>query len=261
MVNVNNLTAIENVDSKPIGYLTWYTITNVEKTRDELEAHLSVRNFQEFMPRMISPSDAFRRATAECQRKNVKAASRDVNYNYLMREVYSDNTEIVRHIVIEENDKKVKSLSYDPDTAILRYDKKADRIDFQARTMMAEELCNEAVKLFHKHRVTYNERHIRDVIAEILGNMAPVPVRPSGGVYFVPERYNERLQPFICLVNDLGGSEAFKVPLINTMENKDMIRKHARTVGIPANNISEIIEVLDKTTHPATHLHAEWYYE
>jgi len=52
-----------------------------------------------------------------------------------------------------------------------------------------------------------------------------------------------------------------KIYCIYTAPDKDMIRKHARTVGIPANKISEVIEVLDVTTHPATHIHESWYYE
>jgi len=52
-----------------------------------------------------------------------------------------------------------------------------------------------------------------------------------------------------------------KMYCIYTAPNKEMIRDHARKVGIPANNISEIIEVLDATTHPSDHVHESWYYE
>lgn len=48
---------------------------------------------------------------------------------------------------------------------------------------------------------------------------------------------------------------------IYTAPNKEVIRAHARSVGIPANNISEIIEVMDVTTHPSDHVHELWYYE
>jgi len=43
--------------------------------------------------------------------------------------------------------------------------------------------------------------------------------------------------------------------------DNEMIRAHARRIGIPANNISEIIEVLNPTTQPSTHIHESWYYE
>ncbi|MEP7141454.1 MAG: DUF4242 domain-containing protein [Ferruginibacter sp.] len=53
-----------------------------------------------------------------------------------------------------------------------------------------------------------------------------------------------------------------KLYCIYTAPNKELIRTHARSIGIPANNISEIIEVIDAITHPADHhAHELWYYE
>jgi Protein of unknown function (DUF4242) len=53
-----------------------------------------------------------------------------------------------------------------------------------------------------------------------------------------------------------------KLYCIYTAPDKEVIRDHARSVGIPANRINEIIEVIDATTHPADHaLHELWYYE
>lgn len=48
---------------------------------------------------------------------------------------------------------------------------------------------------------------------------------------------------------------------IYTAPNKEIIREHARTVGLPATNISEVIEMLDATTHTSDHVHESWYYE
>ena len=52
-----------------------------------------------------------------------------------------------------------------------------------------------------------------------------------------------------------------KIYCIYTSPDKKMIRDHARALGIPANNINEIIEVMDSTTHPSDHVHELWYYE
>jgi len=52
-----------------------------------------------------------------------------------------------------------------------------------------------------------------------------------------------------------------KLYCIYTAPNKEMIRTHARAVGIPANNISEVIEVIDPALHPSNHQHELWYYE
>lgn len=224
-MDLKNYAAVENVDGKPLGYLTWYTVSEIEITRDDLEDKLRNSGFESYMPRPISPSDAFRRATSECQRKNVETSQTGLYFNYLIREVYSDTKEIIRHLVIEARDKKSKKLYYEPDTAIIRYDKKGDRVDYQAFSQMADNLVQEALTLFNKHRITYTPRHIRDIVSTILSSMAPVPVRPSGGVYFVPQKYEDTLGSFVALVGQLGGSEAFRVPLIDIAENKDMVRQ------------------------------------
>ncbi|MEP7109320.1 MAG: DUF4242 domain-containing protein [Ferruginibacter sp.] len=52
-----------------------------------------------------------------------------------------------------------------------------------------------------------------------------------------------------------------KIYCIYTAPDKEMIRVHARSVGIPANNISEVLEVMDATSHPSDHVHESWYYE
>ncbi len=52
-----------------------------------------------------------------------------------------------------------------------------------------------------------------------------------------------------------------KIYCIYSATNKELIRDHARKVGIPANNISEIIEVIDMATYPSDQVHQEWYYE
>ena len=51
------------------------------------------------------------------------------------------------------------------------------------------------------------------------------PVRPSGGVYFVPVKFEKELTTVNLLQSLEGNSEGFRVPVINSTENKDMIRK------------------------------------
>lgn len=52
-----------------------------------------------------------------------------------------------------------------------------------------------------------------------------------------------------------------KIYCIYSAPNKEMISEHARRVGIPANNIAEVIEVMDPSSHKTDQVHAAWYYE
>ena len=46
-----------------------------------------------------------------------------------------------------------------------------------------------------------------------------------------------------------------KIYCIYTAPNKEMISAHARSIGIPANNISEVLEVIDASSHPSDRVH------
>ena len=52
-----------------------------------------------------------------------------------------------------------------------------------------------------------------------------------------------------------------KIYCIYTAPNKEIISEHARTVGIPANNIAEVLEILDPASHRSDKVHEAWYYE
>ena len=52
-----------------------------------------------------------------------------------------------------------------------------------------------------------------------------------------------------------------KIYCIYTAPNKELISDHARKLGIPANNIAEIIEIMDPNTPLSGQPHEAWYYE
>lgn len=223
--DVNDIAAISNTEDSYIGFLEWHTISDVEITRDDLIQKLQEKGLEAYIPRPISPSDAFRRATSELAKNNVDTSDENIKVNYLVREVYSDRKEIVRHIVVERINKEGKWLYYKPEEAKIRYDKENDIVEKHANTIELECLLNEAMELHNKYKVTYNSRHIREMVANILSSMSPISVRPSGGVYFVPKKYEAKLKDLIALINELGNSEGYRIPVISSTENKDMVRK------------------------------------
>ena len=52
-----------------------------------------------------------------------------------------------------------------------------------------------------------------------------------------------------------------KIYCIYNAPNKEIISTHTRSVGIPANTISEVLELIDPASHPSDHVHEAWYYE
>lgn len=224
---MERMTAVDNGSNATglLGYLVWYSIWDADISRDNLYVLLSQYGLDEFIPRPINPGDAFRRATNTIEQRGVSSYLEGVTENYLVREVCSNKDEIIRHIVVEYVDKKNQSLSYEPEMAVLKFDRASGDITCSSNSNRAYELAEKVKDVFPKCLTHYNGRHIREMVCNILLSLRPIPVRPTGGVYYVPKGHEDRLNNLISLVKEIGESEAHKVPLIDSAENKDMVRQ------------------------------------
>lgn len=216
-----------------IGHLTWYSVTEHLINRDELKHKLKKAGFgDEWMPKEIRQADAFRRATQDVK-THKKTNQKGVYLNYLIREVYSDRNMVQRNIVCETVDQKGRRLNYDGQAAILRLDKENYRMEITAQDVSAHELAKEAESLFALYSHHYSAQHLRVMIMDMLKSMSPTPVRPNGGVYLVPSAHSVTLTKFCHFVNLLE-AEAFKVPLVNSFDNRQMVvqklRDHFRNI-------------------------------
>ncbi|WP_193065146.1 DUF6744 family protein [Oceanobacillus oncorhynchi] len=227
MVNVDNLAAVSNPQGVQdfLGHLIWYSVgKNLIKVED-LQKHLSNAGLgNEWMPNKIRSSDAFRRATKEVERRR-PTSQPNIYENILVREVYSNSKEIQRNLVIETVDQQGKSLSYATQSAVINLDKRNDSITFTADSDSIKEICNEAEKKFNLYKNHYSSQQLRVMVGKILASLAPTPLRRSGGVWFVPEVKDKELHQFVHFVSRLENSEAYKVPVINTNDNKQMVTK------------------------------------
>ncbi|MCF6095084.1 hypothetical protein L1765_14060 [Microaerobacter geothermalis] len=216
---------VDGGNQTKIGDLMWFTVSEALFSRDTLKEKLVSSGLGgEWLPNEIRLSDAFRRATKAVETKKFSGVE-GVYHNYLIREVASDSTMIQRNVVCEEVDTKGKRLSYNERAAIIILDKKFGSVTTSASDPVAQELVEEVKRLFQIFRNHYSSQAVRQMVQSILRSMSPTPVRPSGGVYFVPRVHQNRLESLCRFLSSLDSCEGFKVPLINTAENKDMVRQ------------------------------------
>ena len=223
---LENVAAVQNEKQQNIiGYLTWYSIGEHLITRDELKQKLTNAGLDEgWMPNDIRSSDAFRRATQEVKARKATAKS-GVFENYIVREVYADKKMVQRNIVCEVVDQNGKRLNYDPSAAVMTLNKDNDTMTVMANSTVAKELAEDAEKLFKVYKDHYSAQALRVMAMNIMKSMSPTPVRPNGGVYFIPSAHTETLMKLERFLNSLDKGEGFKVPLINTTDNREMISK------------------------------------
>lgn len=225
-LDLENMAAVNKVgDEQILGHLMWFSVgRQLVKTSDLLTTLQQVGLEESWLPNPIRSTDAFRRATKEIETKKATGQA-NVFENYLIREVFSDRDQIQRNLVVETVDQSGKRLDYDSQAGIITLDKKNDSLTFVTSNNTAKELCEEAEQKFNIYKEHYSAQQVRVVVGKILQSLAPTPVRPNGGVYFVPDSHTEGLNKLVAFTSALENSEGFKIPVVNTYDNKQMVNK------------------------------------
>ncbi|MCM3716280.1 hypothetical protein M3202_19740 [Alkalihalobacillus oceani] len=232
--NLNDVAAIHGNETEQnlFGYLCWYSVSEGLYNREQIRDSLHKSGLADsFMPKRIRPADAFRRATKLIEKNSqMEDEKTGIVDQYLIRHVTSSNTITQRNIVRERRDSQGRSLHYNSSAGILVFNK--DNEDFlieQTENDHVRDLAEFAKSQYEIFLNHHNGGAIRNMTLNILKQMAPLPVRPSGGIYFVPVKYEEMLKKVVEFLKYLetsggNGGEGFMVPLINTEDNKDMLR-------------------------------------
>lgn len=223
---LKDVAAVQSNQGNIIGHLTWSSLSEMLITPDELKQKLIDSGLGEgWMPKDIRLPDAFRRATSEKYKREV---SPGVYENYMFREVASTSAFVQRNLVCETKDTNGRRLDYMPDAGALVLDRKAGKVEFSYISAMAQQLANNAAVKFDIYRNNYGSTTLRTVITNVLKSMSPTPVRPTGGVYFVPQKFDGQLQSLVQFIISLEKGEAEKVPLMDTSDMKNMVTRKLR---------------------------------
>lgn len=63
------------------------------------------------------------------------------------------------------------------------------------------------------------------MITKILNSLAPTPMREKGIIYFIPNSMTKGLTNLVTFIRLLENSDAYKVPVIDSSDNRYMINK------------------------------------
>lgn len=222
----SGVSAITGDPSKPIGFLTWYSVGDDLYNREDLRKLLIQNNLEEsFLPNPIRPGDAFRRATKAVETKRYREEETAEEYrNFIIRDVVSTGEKLQRNIVIETVNQKGERLDYNSEGAKLYFDRKNDQFTYSSTDPYAEELAQEAQKYYESYLTHHNGASVRASVVQMLNTLSPTPVRPSGGVYFVPVQHEAKLRNIVSFLMGLPRGEGQLTALVNDETNQVMIR-------------------------------------
>ena len=225
-MDLENLTATTGDYGDFLGNLMWYSVGEQLINVDNLEQKLiDVDLDSGWMPNATRSADAFRRATKDVEKKQPSIQSGENVENILIREVDSNTKIVQRNIVIETVDQQGKRLHYSPESAVIVLDKENNTVSYENKDSKEnlDVLCQDIEHTFNIYKNHYSAQQLRAMIKRILDSLAPTPVKKNGGIYFIPATKQEELEKLINLIGELENSEGYKVPVINTSDNRSMV--------------------------------------
>lgn len=229
----------KGVEIEYLGNLVWSTITDCSITFEQMKAAMEAAGIDpKYLPRTINPRDAFRRAIKTSEVRNeplddpTKVKPEEMRYlNILPRQVRMDKDALVFQLVREVVDSKNQRLEYTP---IVEYVLGADNaLKVASMTTLDGPTWKRALALedeYQRCQDHYDGIRVRGIVTAIIEECRPVSVRPSGGVYFVPQAFDDRieaLREFVSRIAEYGTttrrSTVRTIPVVDASEQRDMI--------------------------------------
>lgn len=211
-----------------LGHLLWYTVPEQDITREKIANAINAAGIDKrHMPMPISPRDAFRRASRITVPRGAEKTA------YLVREVGGLENGVLRHIVREQRLDGAtggRRLDYRPLAALqITDDNPSMNVDILDYSEMDDE-CRQIIDgIKSRYDVTrdhYDASALRRMIAGILGACRPIAVRPSGGVHFVPQKYEATVYAVAELFPKIAGEGQFWfLPVIDAENQRQMVAK------------------------------------
>jgi len=235
----NAMNSLNNIEDLPescnfIGQILWFTISEITATREQLKEYLTRTGLEEkYLPKPISPRDAFRKATSKMEAKKLDLA--DKKYlNILIREVKVTDDILVRQMVREIVDAKNVRLEYTPVANLILEGEDYRQellIDSYKLTDLEESTLKNSLTDYEKAKEFYNGRNIREIVQNILSDCSPVALRPSGGVYFSPQEYYKKIKSLSTFLKEIAldnlneKTKLYHIPVIDTEEQREIVRE------------------------------------
>lgn len=244
-----------------LGYIVVYSVFRGQITLADATAQFQdLRLNTDLLPGPLRPDDAFLRVTGAdgirdtyrldtLRDDGTDAPVTDApspagpvrSASLMIRPVRRDSQRIVRHIVRELRDESASTLAYDThlgevvferDSASSRSGQMVIRLDHAA---IATELAPAEQQRVHALVRAVQEQHrwqcqylgadrIRTLLRDYMHRIDAVPVRPTGGVYFVTADHEATLEGLHQFIEGIGHHSMFaRIPLPDETEMRQLI--------------------------------------
>jgi hypothetical protein len=217
-------------DELILGHIAWYTITKPKLTHDDIMGLVLTLGLDpSIAPSPPRKGDAFKRACRYSERKGIAIPYSPNTANFLIRPVTQTLEDVERHLVMEVIDPDGRKLAYNT-AAELRFERKTGKLHVSVKTLdpVSDVLVDDTLKNFSevlKESTKYVESQvIRRMIRHQLELMHSVLARSKGSVYFIPKRFNQKVEALEEFTSHCGvGSGFHSLPLIDDTKQREMV--------------------------------------
>lgn len=212
-----------------IGSIVWWSIQNVDVSRDRLAILLSQHDLPEgWLPAPIKGFNAFKKALDKVKKEGLMF--RPILHN-------ATENEVVYGVVREEKNKELRILDY----SLL------NKITFQplSNSLIFDNdsfPCGTIEPTFEHYKDYYTSIDIRSMLLDIIkDHLFCTTIRESGGTYFVSSKFAEHIDRLETLVTGISSSsKLYSLGILDTRREKDIVIEHFR--GELQSQISQIYQ-------------------
>lgn len=241
--------------NKFIGSMLWYTVAGHERAQSGRKTSTAVRVHQDllaewflelgiderFLPPQIKKIDAFRNASSSVRREYEVPESNSTRFATLsVEEVKSDAEQVIRHVVRIIRDAKKEQLSLEHMATIkfIRGGRTSkgkrhggDHIRYQVLTRVQgddRDRVEQLISDFHdRYEDLSSHLHapaLRGIVRAILTSLNAIPMKASGGLYFVHKNRWPELDALKALITRFGpGCKLEDMAFLDIVDNRTML--------------------------------------
>lgn len=231
-----------------LGTLLWFTISNAIRLGPrEMVATLEQAslNPQRLLPRPPGASGALTRAANDAEISGVKlttdrdgnALDSDYHANILYRSTGRGVKQVVTEVMKDEGEGPKKRLFYQPlATAHVENEKlKVELLHTENLLPPEKESLKRLKRYFEFEKERYDGEAVRAIMGRTFDMAEAIPVRNSGGMYFIPREHREYAENILTFVGEVRQraedslrrkarpSTAFDLPLVDREEYRELL--------------------------------------
>ena len=227
-----------------LGNLLFTNLIDMQIADTDLSAIFQKNHIPERYVKKISPSDAFRRASASIKNRILYVTGNNGNDKVRVEidEVKCDADSIKRIIGIKRVDEVNEDITYEPVGEIV-FNRTGNvcvatplMASGDANYQTFRDLCDEVENKYSNWSVYHNKDTIRNIINRIIADTHPVNLMPTGLCKFVPSSSTDLLYNLKAALEDIsiyraksasnGDNIMEIIPVIDTEEQRALIEKN-----------------------------------